>query len=55
MSNLDSVDALIHVVRCFENDKIIHVEKRVDPIKDIEIIETELILSDLKKEILKFT
>ena len=49
LSNLDSVDALIHVVRCFENEKIIHVEKRVDPIKDIEIIETELILSDLKK------
>ena len=49
LSNLDSVDALIHVVRCFENEKIIHVEKRVDPIKDIGIIETELILSDLKK------
>ena len=49
LSHLDSVDALIHVVRCFDNENIVHVEKKVDPLKDIEIIETELILSDLKK------
>ena len=49
LSNLNSVDALIHVVRCFENSEISHVENRIDPLKDIEIIETELILSDISK------
>lgn len=49
LSNLNSVDALIHVVRCFNNENITHVENEINPLKDIEIIETELILSDLKK------
>ena len=49
LSNLNSVDALVHVVRCFENSEISHVENRIDPLKDIEIIETELILSDIAK------
>ena len=49
LSNLNSVDAIIHVVRCFENKNITHVNNKVDPLKDIEIIETELLLSDLSK------
>ena len=49
LSNLYSVDALIHVVRCFENKDITHVDKTISPVNDIEIIETELLLSDLSK------
>ena len=49
LSNLYSVDALIHVVRCFENKDITHVDKVISPVNDIEIIETELLLSDLSK------
>ncbi len=49
LSNLNTVDALIHVVRCFEDKEITHVENRIDPIKDLEIVETELILSDISK------
>ncbi|HZG42247.1 MAG TPA: redox-regulated ATPase YchF, partial [Longimicrobium sp.] len=41
------VDAIAHVVRCFENDDVIHVNNRVDPIADIETIDTELALADL--------
>lgn len=47
LSNIREVDAIAHVVRCFENDQIIHVSGDVDPIRDIEIINLELILSDL--------
>ena len=47
LSNIREVDLIIHMVRCFENKDIIHVEGRVDPKQDIEIINTELMLSDL--------
>ncbi len=42
------MDAIIHVLRCFENDDIQHVDNRVDPISDAETVETELMLSDLE-------
>jgi len=48
LSHIREVDAIIHVVRCFENSKIIHVEGNIDPIRDIEEINLELILSDLE-------
>lgn len=47
LSHVRETDAIAHVVRCFENDDIVHVAGRVDPISDIEIINTELALSDL--------
>ncbi len=46
LSNIRECDAIVHVVRCFENDDIIHVEGSVDPVRDIETIDLELILSD---------
>lgn len=48
LANIREVDAICHVVRCFEGDNIIHVEGGVDPKRDIEIINLELILSDLE-------
>ena len=48
LSNIREVDAIVHVVRCFENDDIIHVEGSIDPRRDIETINLELILSDLE-------
>ncbi len=48
LSHIRTVDAIIHVVRCFEDPDVIHVEGRVDPIRDIETIETELMLADLQ-------
>lgn len=48
LSNIRDVDAIIHVVRCFENDDVIHVEGKVDPIRDVETIDTELMLADLQ-------
>ena len=48
LSHIREVDAIVHVVRCFENDDIIHVEGSVDPGRDIETINLELILSDLE-------
>jgi GTP-binding protein YchF len=47
LSHIREVDAIIHVLRCFENDDITHVEGAVDPLRDKEIIETELMLADL--------
>ena len=47
LSNIREVEAVAHVVRCFENDNITHVNGQIDPIRDIEIIETELLLSDI--------
>ncbi len=47
LSHIREVDAIVHVVRCFEDSNIIHVEGSVDPLRDVEIINTELILSDL--------
>lgn len=48
LANIREVDAIIHVVRCFENDNIVHVDGRVDPVADKEIIDTELQLKDLE-------
>lgn len=48
LSHIRNVDAIIHVVRCFEDPDVIHVEGGVDPIRDIETIETELMLADLQ-------
>ncbi len=48
LSNIREVDAIVHVVRCFESDDIIHVEGSVDPERDIEIINLELIFSDIE-------
>jgi GTP-binding protein YchF len=48
LANIREVDAIIHVVRCFENDNIIHSVGGIDPVRDIEIINTELILADLQ-------
>jgi len=48
LANIRETDAIAHVVRCFENDDVIHVEGKVDPISDIEVIDTELALADLE-------
>ncbi|MPV85550.1 redox-regulated ATPase YchF [Ostreibacterium oceani] len=47
LANIRETDAIAHVVRCFEDDDIIHVDGNINPIKDIETIDTELILADL--------
>ncbi|MGB7441399.1 MAG: redox-regulated ATPase YchF [Coleofasciculaceae cyanobacterium] len=47
LANIREVDAIVHVVRCFDNDDIIHVSGSVDPVRDIEVINLELALSDL--------
>ena len=49
LANIREVDAIVHVVRCFENDDIIHVSGSVDPVRDIEIINLELSLADLSQ------
>jgi len=46
---ISEVDAILHVVRCFEDGEVAHVEGRVDPVGDVEIINTELLLADLEK------
>lgn len=48
LSNILETDAIIHVVRCFENDDIVHVNGKIDPLSDIETIETELMLADIE-------
>jgi ribosome-binding ATPase len=47
LSHIREVDAIIHLVRCFESDKITHVNSKINPIDDLETIKTEIILSDL--------
>src|SRR5271154_3085440 len=47
LANIREVDAIAHVVRCFEDADVTHVEGRIDPIADIETVETELMLADL--------
>ncbi|MBR6756368.1 MAG: redox-regulated ATPase YchF [Peptococcaceae bacterium] len=47
LSHIREVDAIVHVVRCFEDENVVHVEGSVDPIRDIETINLELIFSDL--------
>lgn len=54
LSHIREVDAIVHVVRCFVNDKIIHVSGSVDPIRDIEIINLELVLADLEQVTKKY-
>ena len=49
LANIREVDAIIHVVRCFENDDIIHVSGSIGPLRDIEVINLELALSDLSQ------
>ena len=48
LANIREVDAIVHVVRCFEDDDIIHVDGSVDPLRDIETINLELIFSDME-------
>ncbi len=48
LANIREVDAIIHVVRCFEDDNVVHVDGGVDPVRDKEIIDTELILKDIE-------
>lgn len=49
LSHIREVDAIVHVVRCFTNEKIIHVNGSIDPIRDIEVINLELALADLEQ------
>lgn len=58
LGNIREVDAVIHVLRCFEDSNITHVEEGIDPVRDAEIIETELMLADmesLEKRVLPLT
>ncbi len=58
LGNIRETDAIAHVVRCFEDDDVIHVENKIDPLDDIEVINTELALADLEsveKQILRNT
>lgn len=48
LANIREVDAIVHVLRCFEDDDITHVENRIDPVADADTVETELMLSDLE-------
>ena len=52
LANIREVDAIIHVLRCFEDDNITHVEGSVDPIRDAEIVETELMIWNPWKNVL---
>ncbi len=49
LANIREVDAIVHVVRCFDDDDIIHVSGSVDPVRDIEVINLELVLADLSQ------
>jgi len=49
LDNIHHVDAIVHVVRCFKNDNVVHVDGKVDPLADIDTINMELILADLDK------
>jgi ribosome-binding ATPase len=48
LANIRETDAIVHVVRCFQDDNIVHVSGKVDPLSDIEVINTELILADME-------
>lgn len=48
LANIREVDAIVHVVRCFVDDNVVHVDGNVDPVRDKEIIDTELLLKDLE-------
>ena len=47
LSHIREVDAIVHLVRCFDSEKIQHVNKKIDPLSDLEIIKTEILLSDI--------
>ncbi|MFP7699686.1 redox-regulated ATPase YchF [Candidatus Phytoplasma pyri] len=49
LNHIRNVDAICHLVKCFDNNNIIHVREKIDPIKEIDIINTELILADLEQ------
>ncbi|NES53205.1 redox-regulated ATPase YchF, partial [Escherichia coli] len=58
LSNIRETEVILHIVRCFDEENITHVEGGVDPLRDVEIINTELILADieqLSKKIEKLT
>ena len=46
LSHIREVDAIIHLVRCFESEKITHVNSKINPVEDLETIKTEILLSD---------
>ena len=48
LSNIREVDAIVHVVRCFEDTNIVHVDGSIDPVRDIETINLELVFSDIE-------
>ena len=48
LSNIRDTEVILHIVRCFEDENIVHTEGDIDPLRDIEIIETELILADIE-------
>ena len=47
LANIRETDAIVHVVRCFSDDNVIHVAGKIDPLHDIEVIDTELALADM--------
>ncbi len=53
LANIREVDAVVHVLRCFEDDDITHVEGKIDPVGDAETVETELMLADLRESLEK--
>jgi GTP-binding protein YchF len=48
LANIREVNAIVHVVRCFENDNVVHVDGGIDPVRDKEVIDTELLLKDIE-------
>jgi GTP-binding protein YchF len=48
LSHIRDVDAVAHVVRCFDDPSVVHVEGEIDPVRDIEVVETELLISDIE-------
>ncbi|HEV8292034.1 MAG TPA: redox-regulated ATPase YchF [Tepidisphaeraceae bacterium] len=49
LAHIRDMDAILHVVRCFESDEVAHIEGKIDPVRDIDTVETELILADLEQ------
>src|SRR5690606_16440532 len=47
LANIRETDAVVHVVRCFEDENVVHVSGKIDPLSDIEVIDTELALADM--------
>ena len=48
LANIREVDAIVHVIRCFNDDQVVHVQGSIDPINDVEVVETELMLADIE-------